>query len=112
MPRFSGRHFSGGSYRTGYLAQLPPVELVTSEPQRPTGSSVVCMSTSELVFVVEEAPEGGYTARALGEAIFTEADDLDQLRAMVRDAVICHFSEQERPRVVRLHLVRDELLTV
>ena len=42
---------------------------------------------SELVFVVEEAPEGGYTARALGEAIFTEADDLDRFRAMVRDAV-------------------------
>jgi hypothetical protein len=70
------------------------------------------MSTSELVFVVEEAPDGGYTARALGEAIFTEADDLDKLRAMVRDAVICHFDEQERPRVVRLHVVRDELLTV
>jgi len=70
------------------------------------------MSTSELVLVVEEAAEGGYTARALGEPIFTEADDLDQLRTMVRDAVICHFDEQERPRVVRLHLVRDELLTV
>ncbi len=63
------------------------------------------MSTSELVFVVEEAPERGCTARALGEAIFTEADDLDQLRAMVRDAVICHFDELERPRVVRLHLL-------
>jgi len=68
---------------------------------------------SELVFVVEEAPEGGYTARALGEAIFTEADDLDQLRAMVRDAVMCHFEEEEdRPRVLRLHLVHDELLAV
>jgi hypothetical protein len=57
---------------------------------------------SELVFVVEEAPEGGYTARALGEAILTEADDLDQLRAMVRDAVMCHFDEEDRPRVLRL----------
>jgi hypothetical protein len=70
------------------------------------------MSTSEVVFVVEEAAEGGYAALALDEAIFTEADDLDQLRATVRDAVICHFSEQERPWVVRLHVVRDELLTV
>ncbi len=68
--------------------------------------------TSELVFLVEEAPEGGYTARALGEAIFTEADDLDQLRAMVRDAVMCHFEEDDRPRVLRLHLVHDELLAV
>jgi hypothetical protein len=80
--------------------------------RRAIGSTLIRMGTSELVFVVEEAPEGGYTAQALGEAIFTEADDLDQLRAMVRDAVICHFSEQERPRVVRLHVVRDELLTV
>jgi hypothetical protein len=51
-------------------------------------------------------------ARALGEAIFTEADDLVALREMVRDAVVCHFDEQDRPRVVRLYLVRDELLAV
>ena len=73
---------------------------------------MVVVAQAELVFVVEEAPEGGYTARALGEDIFTEADDMEQLRAMVRDAVICHFDEAERPPVVRLHLVRDELLAV
>jgi hypothetical protein len=68
--------------------------------------------SGELVFVVEEAPEGGYTARALGESIFTEADDLDQLRTMVRDAVMCHFEDEDRPKVLRLHLVHDELLAV
>jgi hypothetical protein len=67
---------------------------------------------TEIVFVVEEAPEGGYIARALGEAIITEADDLDALRAMVRDAVVCHFDDGERPRLVRLHLVREELIAV
>lgn len=70
------------------------------------------VAASELVFVVDEAPEGGYVARALGEAIITEADDLDTLREMVRDAVVCHFDEDERPKIVRLHLVRDELLAV
>jgi hypothetical protein len=70
------------------------------------------MDRSELVFVVEEAPEGGYLARALGEAIFTEADDLTTLRAVVTDAVSCHFDESDRPRVIRLHFVRDELLAV
>jgi hypothetical protein len=70
------------------------------------------MAASELVFAVEEAPEGGYVARALGETIITEADDLESLREMVRDAVRCHFDEDDRPRVVRLHLVRDELLAV
>ena len=56
------------------------------------------MDRSELVVVVEEAPEGGYLARALGEAIFTEADDLITLRAVVTDAVSCHFDESDRLR--------------
>ena len=45
--------------------------------------------TTEIVFLVEEDPDGGYTAKALGESIFTEADDLKSLRTMVRDAVHC-----------------------
>ncbi len=67
---------------------------------------------SELIFVVEEAPEGGYTARALGESIFTEADTLPELQANVRDAVRCHFDEGAAPKVVRLHFVREQLLAV
>ena len=66
----------------------------------------------ELIFLVEEAPEGGVTARALGVSIFTEADDLTSLREQIRDAVRCHFDEGQAPKVVRLHFVRDELLTV
>lgn len=64
--------------------------------------------------MVEEAPEGGYTAQGVGEAIFTEADTLDELRKMIRDAVACHYDEEEddRPQLVRLHLVHDELLAV
>lgn len=61
------------------------------------------VDVEELTFVVTEAREGGYTARALGESIFTEADDLTSLREQVRDAVICHFDEGKAPRVVRLH---------
>jgi hypothetical protein len=67
---------------------------------------------TELIFVVEDAPEGGYTARALGEAIFTEADDLDSLRAQVTDAVRCHFDEEARPSIVRLHFVREEMVAI
>lgn len=70
------------------------------------------MDGSELVFLVEEAPEGGFTAQALGEPIFTEADDMASLRQMVRDAVETHFDVGDRPRVIRLHLVRDELIAV
>ena len=64
---------------------------------------------SEVVFLIEEAAEGGYSARALGESIFTEADTLDDLRAQVRDAVRCHFDEGRRPSLIRLHFVRDEV---
>ncbi|MDI7270007.1 MAG: 2-oxoisovalerate dehydrogenase [Myxococcota bacterium] len=65
---------------------------------------------SEVVFVVEQAPEGGYTARAVGESIFTEADGLEDLRNEVRDAVRCHFDEGRRPALIRLHFVRDEVI--
>jgi hypothetical protein len=64
----------------------------------------------ELIFLIEDAPEGGYTARALGVSIFTEADDLDSLREMVRDAVRCHFDEGQGPKVIRLHFVREEVI--
>lgn len=66
----------------------------------------------EIIFSVEESPEGGFEATALSEAIFTEADTLEELRWMVRDAVECHFEVEERPKVIRLHFVRDELIAV
>ncbi len=56
----------------------------------------------ELIFLVEESPEGGFTARALGESIFTEADDLVSLPAKIRDAVRCHFDEGQGPKAIRL----------
>ena len=70
------------------------------------------MSASEIIFIVEESPEGGYEANALGESIHTQADSLEELRAMVQDAVRCHFEEQQRPRMIRLHHVREEVLPV
>jgi hypothetical protein len=65
---------------------------------------------TEIVFVVEIAPEGGFTARALGESIVTEADTEGELRIAIHDAVHCHFDEGKMPRVIRLHFVRDELM--
>ena len=65
---------------------------------------------SELIFLVEEAPEGGYTARALGASIFTEADSLAELREMIRDAVQCHFDKGQKPKMIRLHFVREEVI--
>ena len=66
---------------------------------------------SEIVFVVEEDAEGGFTARALGESIFTQAEDMANLREMVRDAVRCHFpAAAARPKMIRLHFVNDEVI--
>lgn len=66
---------------------------------------------TEIIFLVEESQDGGYTARALGASIFTEAETLDALRAAVRDAVHCHFEPGSAPKVIRLHYVRDEVLS-
>ena len=65
----------------------------------------------EVIFLVEAAPEGGFTARALGESIFTEANDLVDLHDKVRDAVHCHFEEGKVPKVIRLHFVREEVIS-
>ncbi|WP_428103681.1 2-oxoisovalerate dehydrogenase [Candidatus Palauibacter sp.] len=62
------------------------------------------MHSSEIIFEVTIAAEGGYDARALGHSIFTQGDDWADLKAMVRDAVHCHFDADARPRVIRLHL--------
>ncbi len=65
----------------------------------------------EIIFVVEEDFEGEFTAKALGESIFTEADTVDELRSAIRDALKCHFnSEADIPRIIRLHRVHDEVL--
>lgn len=67
---------------------------------------------SEIVFIVEEAPEGGYTARALGYSIYTEADTWDDLKAAIQDALACHFEEEQKPRIARLHYLREEVMAV
>lgn len=68
---------------------------------------------SEIIFVVEEDPDGGFVARSLGESIFTQAETMDELREMVRDAVKCHFpDENNRPKIIRLHTVFDEVIAV
>jgi predicted RNase H-like HicB family nuclease len=68
---------------------------------------------SEIIFEVLEDVEGGYTATALGLGIHTRGDTLDELKAMVREAVDCFFEpDAERPSLIRLHYVRDEVLAV
>lgn len=67
---------------------------------------------TEIHFIVEESPERGFVARAVGANIFTEADDLQSLHQQVRDAVSCHFDEGQKPALIRLHITREEALAV
>src|SRR5713226_323563 len=73
---------------------------------------ITAMADQEIIFTVEDAPEGGYVARALGYAIFTQGETLEELRQMVRDAVNCHFEKENKPRLIRLHMVKDEVIVV
>ncbi|MGA2072643.1 MAG: 2-oxoisovalerate dehydrogenase [Terriglobia bacterium] len=68
------------------------------------------MADTEIIFSVQESPEGRFEARALGFSIFTQADTLEELKAMLQDAVRCHFEPQNAPRLIRLHVVKDEVI--
>jgi hypothetical protein len=69
------------------------------------------MPDSEIIFSVQESPEGGYEARALGHSIFTQADTFEELKRNVREAVQCHFDAGKAPPVIRLHTVKDEVIS-
>lgn len=66
----------------------------------------------EIIFVVEEAPEGGLTAKALGESIFAEAETIEELKINVKEAVECHFDLASMPKIIRLHMVKEELIAI
>ena len=70
-----------------------------------------CIVNTEIIFIVEQDHDGGFSAHAVRASIFTQGDTPEQLRENVRDAVRCHFPDLAgRPKVIRLHHVRDELL--
>jgi hypothetical protein len=70
------------------------------------------MKANEIIFLVEESLEGGYEAKAIGESIFTEAESLDELKFNIKEAVRCHFEDQEAPSFITLRFVKEETLSV
>ncbi len=66
----------------------------------------------EIIFIVTEDEAGGYNAKAIGQAIFTQAETREQLEAMVRDAVRCHFEPNDAPKLIHLHYVHDEVIAL
>lgn len=67
---------------------------------------------NEIIFIIEESPDGGWTAKALGHSIFTESDSEDDLKANIKEAVNCHFEDEDAPKIIRLHYIKDEFLKV
>jgi hypothetical protein len=65
---------------------------------------------NEIIFIVIDSSEGGYEARSLNHSIFTEADSIDELKIMVKDAVRCHFEKGDRPQIIRLHYIKEEIM--
>jgi len=65
---------------------------------------------NEIIFIIEESPETGYEARALDHSIYTEADTIEELKIMVKDAVRCHFNEPDMPKLIRLHYIKEEIM--
>ncbi len=64
----------------------------------------------EIIFIIEEDIDGGFTAKALGESIFTEGNSFEELKKNIKDALKCHFdNEEEIPKVIRLHKVEEEV---
>ncbi|MDP2036048.1 MAG: 2-oxoisovalerate dehydrogenase [Ignavibacteria bacterium] len=65
---------------------------------------------TEIIFIVQESLDGGFEARALGDSIFTEAENLEELKKNIKEAVACHFEEGEMPKIIRLHYIKEEVI--
>jgi predicted RNase H-like HicB family nuclease len=78
--------------------------------RRTTQADLEMRMDTEVLFNVEDADDGGYVATAPLHGIVTQADSIDELHAQVRDAVACHFDAADKPKLIRLHFVRDEVL--
>ena len=67
---------------------------------------------TEIIFLIEEALEGGYTAKSLGEGIFTEGDTVEDTKQNIKEAVECHFDDDKRPKMIRLHMIKEEVIAI
>jgi hypothetical protein len=64
---------------------------------------------TEIIFIAEESPEGGYEAKALGHSIFTEGETIEELKKNIKEAIHCHF-ETDAPKIIRIHYIKEEVI--
>ena len=67
---------------------------------------------NEIIFYIEESPEGGYEAKALGHSIYTDGDSINELKENIKDSIHCHFEENEKPQIIKLHYVKEEAIAL
>jgi predicted RNase H-like HicB family nuclease len=67
------------------------------------------ITMTEIIFIIEESPEGGYEAKALWHSIFTEGETIEELKENIKEAIHCHF-EVDAPKIIRLHYVKEEVI--
>lgn len=65
---------------------------------------------NEIIFLIEEDLEGGYIAQAIGEDIITDGDSMEEIKKNVKDAVDCHFDDDKKPKLIRLHMIKEEVI--
>ena len=65
---------------------------------------------NEIIFIIEESLDGGYEAKAVGYSIFTEGESIEELKNNIVEAVNCHFDVNEKPPIIRLHYIKEELI--
>ena len=70
------------------------------------------MMIKEIIFLIEESVDCGFEAKAMGHSIFTEGETYEEVKENIKEAVICHFEESDMPSIIRLHLVKDEVLAL
>jgi hypothetical protein len=69
---------------------------------------VISVPESEIVFAVQESPEGGYEAKALSHAVFKQSKTLEELKATAQEAVRCHFDEAGHPSAICFCPVKEQ----
>ena len=67
---------------------------------------------NEILFLVKESLDGGYEAEAVGHSIFTQCEEGEDIKDYIREAVICHFEDKDLPGIIRVHFVKEEIITV
>jgi hypothetical protein len=70
------------------------------------------MKAKEIYFIIEDSIEGGFEAKAIGYPIYTEGETVSETKENIKDAINCHFDENEKPSIINIRYVKEEIITL